>query len=277
MEAPYASPACRICGNARGNARFRAREMQFGTREEFDYFRCASCGCLQISEVPEDLAGSAHDGYLAAVAAQALWRPERDAISRGMRQAGLRVVMLKGAALAGWLATLLLAWLLSLLLSGAMMRVGVAASRHTAGSFFLGLVSAPFLLVVGAFVVLAAAVVGASLAWPVLVLGLLLPWVGQVAGTYVLGCKLMGRRPGESRLMAPVFVGSLVVALIFLAGVALSVPAGLARSLSLFFAMLGVLVIGVLSTIGVGAMLIAPMGARPSPAAPGVPPVPAQP
>lgn len=181
------------------------------------------------------------------------------------------------AALAGWLATLLLAWLLSLLLSGAMMRVGVAASRHTAGSFFLGLVSAPFLLVVGAFVVLAAAVVGASLAWPVLVLGLLLPWVGQVAGTYVLGCKLMGRRPGESRLMAPVFVGSLVVALIFLAGVALSVPAGLARSLSLFFAMLGVLVIGVLSTIGVGAMLIAPMGARPSPAAPGVPPVPAQP
>ena len=56
MEAPYASPACRICGNARGNARFRAREMQFGTREEFDYFRCASCGCLQISEVPEDLA-----------------------------------------------------------------------------------------------------------------------------------------------------------------------------------------------------------------------------
>ncbi len=180
------------------------------------------------------------------------------------------------AALAGWLATLLFAWLLSLLLSGAMMRIGVAASRYTAGSFFLGLVSAPFLLVVGAFVVLAAAVVGASLAWPVLVFGLLLPWAGQVAGTYVLGCKLTGRRPGESRLMAPVFVGSLVVALIFLAGVALSVPAGVARSLSLFFATLGVLVVGVLSTIGVGAMLIAPMGARPSPSPPGVTPGPAQ-
>lgn len=54
-------------------------------------------------EVPVGLVGAAHDGYLAAAAALALWRPERTVIADAMRQAGLRMVMLKGAALAGWL------------------------------------------------------------------------------------------------------------------------------------------------------------------------------
>lgn len=33
-----------------------AREMMFGTREPFDYFECGSCGTLQITRVPSDLA-----------------------------------------------------------------------------------------------------------------------------------------------------------------------------------------------------------------------------
>ncbi len=126
------------------------------------------------------------------------------------------------------------------------------------------------------FVLMAAAVAGAGLAVPVLLLGMLLPWVGQVAGTYVLGCRLMRRRPGEGGLLVPVFVGSLLVALIFLAAVALSVPAGLARSLSLFFATLGVLLVAVLSTLGVGAMVLSLMGMRSDPA-PAVPASPGQP
>ncbi len=32
------------------------REMSFGTREEFEYFQCADCGCLQIAGIPEDMA-----------------------------------------------------------------------------------------------------------------------------------------------------------------------------------------------------------------------------
>jgi 2-polyprenyl-3-methyl-5-hydroxy-6-metoxy-1,4-benzoquinol methylase len=32
-----------------------AREMMFGTREQFDYFVCASCGCTQIDAIPHDL------------------------------------------------------------------------------------------------------------------------------------------------------------------------------------------------------------------------------
>lgn len=46
---------CEIC-KWEGNAEFiRAREMMYGTREEFDYFICPECGCLQIVEVPENL------------------------------------------------------------------------------------------------------------------------------------------------------------------------------------------------------------------------------
>jgi len=46
---------CRICGGPQG-ARHVAREMMYGTREAFGYFECASCGCLQITEIPTDLA-----------------------------------------------------------------------------------------------------------------------------------------------------------------------------------------------------------------------------
>ena len=45
--------ACRVCGNERGNRLHRAREMFAGTRDEFDYVECASCGTLHIREVPD--------------------------------------------------------------------------------------------------------------------------------------------------------------------------------------------------------------------------------
>jgi len=48
-------PTCRICGNAAANTRYQAREMQYGTREVFDYFECGACGCVQIETIPDDL------------------------------------------------------------------------------------------------------------------------------------------------------------------------------------------------------------------------------
>ena len=48
---------CRICHNRDGNRTHIAKEMQFGTLEEFAYLECADCGCLQIASVPDDLAG----------------------------------------------------------------------------------------------------------------------------------------------------------------------------------------------------------------------------
>jgi len=40
-----------------------AREMMFGWREEFGYFQCAACGCVQIEHVPEDLSRHYPDDY----------------------------------------------------------------------------------------------------------------------------------------------------------------------------------------------------------------------
>jgi 2-polyprenyl-3-methyl-5-hydroxy-6-metoxy-1,4-benzoquinol methylase len=48
--------ACRVCGNTEGNSSHFPKEMMFGWREEFEYFECARCGCLQIARIPEDLA-----------------------------------------------------------------------------------------------------------------------------------------------------------------------------------------------------------------------------
>lgn len=44
---------CRICGNTEKNRLHKAREMMFGTRDEFDYLECGACGTLQICEFPD--------------------------------------------------------------------------------------------------------------------------------------------------------------------------------------------------------------------------------
>ena len=46
---------CRICGNSEKNTEYIAKEMMFGLRDEFQYFECASCDCLQISAVPTNM------------------------------------------------------------------------------------------------------------------------------------------------------------------------------------------------------------------------------
>ena len=48
--------ACRICGSGDAAEWLNPREMMFGRRERFAYFRCADCGCLQLAEVPVNLA-----------------------------------------------------------------------------------------------------------------------------------------------------------------------------------------------------------------------------
>jgi SAM-dependent methyltransferase len=52
---PPPSYRCRICGTSALSA-FAAREMMYGTRESFDYFECPGCGCVQIADIPSDLA-----------------------------------------------------------------------------------------------------------------------------------------------------------------------------------------------------------------------------
>jgi SAM-dependent methyltransferase len=47
--------SCSICGNSVNNSLYRPKEMMFGLEDEFEYFKCSKCGCLQISEVPQNL------------------------------------------------------------------------------------------------------------------------------------------------------------------------------------------------------------------------------
>lgn len=47
--------SCRICSAVDNHPSFVGREMMFGTKEEFEYFQCKSCGCLQITDIPPDL------------------------------------------------------------------------------------------------------------------------------------------------------------------------------------------------------------------------------
>lgn len=46
---------CRICGNENNNEIYLLQEMMFGTRDEFEYHKCSSCGCLQINQYPENM------------------------------------------------------------------------------------------------------------------------------------------------------------------------------------------------------------------------------
>lgn len=56
---------CRICSTADNHSTFVGREMMFGTQEEFQYFLCRSCGCLQISHIPSNLGDYYPSNYTA--------------------------------------------------------------------------------------------------------------------------------------------------------------------------------------------------------------------
>lgn len=47
---------CEICGNTANNRFYTAKEMNFGWKQSFLYSQCRECDCLQIDEIPNDLA-----------------------------------------------------------------------------------------------------------------------------------------------------------------------------------------------------------------------------
>jgi len=51
----YHNMKCRICNNTENNKEYIVREMMFGTQDEFKYFQCGECGCLQILEFPKNI------------------------------------------------------------------------------------------------------------------------------------------------------------------------------------------------------------------------------
>src|SRR5262245_59217271 len=150
-----------------------------------------------------------------------------------------------------WLVTLFFGWLAAALFPARLARVAVTSSQRTAASLLLGIASGPLMCM--AVLLLLVTVVGIPLA-------VLLPFVyvavlyaGQLAATYVLGCKLMRRRLGVGGITGPLMSGSLLVASIFAFGTILWETPGIVRTVALFFLMVGALLVVGLSTIGVGA------------------------
>ncbi|MDB5013824.1 MAG: class SAM-dependent methyltransferase [Daejeonella sp.] len=45
---------CNVC-QSHFTRDYVIREMMFGTRDEFKYYECSNCGCLQITSVPEEI------------------------------------------------------------------------------------------------------------------------------------------------------------------------------------------------------------------------------
>ena len=89
---------CRICNNIDRNSVILAREMMYGTREEFGYFECAQCGCVQIDAIPQNLSSFYPTDYYS------LSLGNEPAIKRYIRR--LRDAQLLGrASLLGSLAT----------------------------------------------------------------------------------------------------------------------------------------------------------------------------
>ncbi|MBS4063408.1 MAG: class I SAM-dependent methyltransferase [Chitinophagaceae bacterium] len=46
---------CALCSNTSGNASFKMKEMMYGFKDEFNYFVCRLCECIQIESIPDNL------------------------------------------------------------------------------------------------------------------------------------------------------------------------------------------------------------------------------
>ena len=55
MEKIEMSQTCRICGAHNDGIWYSVKEMMYGFRDEFLYFQCINCECLQISEIPRNM------------------------------------------------------------------------------------------------------------------------------------------------------------------------------------------------------------------------------
>jgi 2-polyprenyl-3-methyl-5-hydroxy-6-metoxy-1,4-benzoquinol methylase len=54
---------CGICRKLSEHQVYVAREMMFGFQDEFEYFECEQCGCVQIAKVPDNLFRYYPDNY----------------------------------------------------------------------------------------------------------------------------------------------------------------------------------------------------------------------
>ena len=111
----------------------------------------------------------------------------------------------------GWLVTVFFGWVLVALFPERLARVAVTSSRRTAASLILGLVSGP--LVPVAAVLLMVTVIGLPIGLMLPIVYIAMVYAGQLAALHVLGSKLVRRPLANTRSVAPILAGSVLVAL----------------------------------------------------------------
>ena len=160
-----------------------------------------------------------------------------------------------------WLISLFFGWVAAALFPGRVARVAVTSSHRTAASLALGIASGPLVLI--GMLLLMVTVVGIPVAVFLPFAYIAVVYLGQIAATYVLGCKLTRRRLGVGGVGVPLLAGSLLVASVFGFGAILWETPGVVRTMALFFLMVGGLLVAGLSAIGTGAFLLSRAGSRP--------------
>ena len=80
---------CKLCHSTNADAPIMLREMMYGTREKFEYFRCQDCDTLQISNIPDDLSRYYPADYYS-------FSPSKPSLKERLRR------MVKGAKIPEW-------------------------------------------------------------------------------------------------------------------------------------------------------------------------------
>lgn len=175
------------------------------------------------------------------------------------------VPLLLGLVAAAWLMTVVLGAVLALIAPRRIIRIGEAVSQRTGLSLLAGVFTLPALAVAG--ILLAITVVGIPVAILLPFLYLAAVAFGHTAAVAVLGSRLLRRPLGQGSRVAAIATGAGFVALFFAGAAILSDPPGVARTVALFFGVLGALLACGLATVGTGAVLVSRFGRGPRPAA----------
>ena len=170
-----------------------------------------------------------------------------------------------------WILSLIGGWLVSILIPGRLVRITATASRRMGGSLLIGLAGLP--LVILTVVLLCITVIGIPVAALIPIAYGFVMWIGQYAGLYGLGQKLLRRRLHQGSVFTGILTGTLFVAAFFvLAALLASVP-GISRSIALFLFAVGSLICLALQLIGCGAVILSRFGTRPQELEPAAAPV----
>ncbi len=161
----------------------------------------------------------------------------------------------------GWLLSVLFGWVFATLFPDRLARIAVTSSRRTVLSVVVAVLAWFGWPIVSLLLIFT--LIGAPIGIMMWFVGPVASYAGQLAGTYVLGCKLLRRRLGEGPALGPIVAGTTLIALFFLGGALLWMKPGLPTAIAIFLFLTGILLQLALSTIGSGAILLSRLGALP--------------